>query len=362
MKRLTRKTVRENLRIGKSIKCGDTWYTIERFSKKRSAMLIKTSPWETFKGKEIASKIVTFDDVLHHVNEGNWIIKIRGVQHGIGLQETNMFLSENILTNKNDAQFQYPMIAIPQTYGEKIRMIASKMFNLYNDPDTEQFFDVGVGFIKPAHVKKYIRDYKRYLTKREGEDIPTETDDGVVALQIGNGAGPVAFILNDGTVYVDKFTRSGVSKGFDMFKSFEEAKPYLIRTKTNLLAWAKSTNETTSARVYTKRKKTVSERMSKEAVMNINQEIRKAIVTEDVMRSRFHALLANDVDSELLDESTKTTIDIDEAADSDDLEKYKEDIMNTCPRDLTYEQKETLGENSDLYSAYESKWGIVPVL
>lgn len=73
---LTRGDIDRWIRNGKSIKAGDVWYTVFRSSKRKEAVMLVTSEWETAKGKKSNSKIVTYDDLLKNVNSGNWMVKI----------------------------------------------------------------------------------------------------------------------------------------------------------------------------------------------------------------------------------------------------------------------------------------------
>lgn len=86
MKRLTRNSIRRWLRNGKSIQCGETWYTIVRTSRLREGFALVTAAWEVERGNKRKIQIVTYDEVLYNVNEGDWKVQIQGEYIG-GLQE-----------------------------------------------------------------------------------------------------------------------------------------------------------------------------------------------------------------------------------------------------------------------------------
>jgi hypothetical protein len=73
---LTRADIDRWIRGGKSIKLGDTWYTITNKSSSAQALAVRTADWELERGKKMKVKYITFEDLLDKVNNGTWIVKI----------------------------------------------------------------------------------------------------------------------------------------------------------------------------------------------------------------------------------------------------------------------------------------------
>ena len=87
---LSRADIKRWVRQGKSIKCGDTWYTVLRSSNRAGKLMLVTADWELQRGKKQSSKLLTHDELLQKVNNGTWMVKINDKPVGATVNESKV--------------------------------------------------------------------------------------------------------------------------------------------------------------------------------------------------------------------------------------------------------------------------------
>lgn len=88
-RKLTKADIKRWVRQGKSIKAGNTWYTVMRSSNRAEKLMMVTSDWELERGHKPKDKMLTFDDLIKNVNNGSWMIKINDKPVGSTTETTS---------------------------------------------------------------------------------------------------------------------------------------------------------------------------------------------------------------------------------------------------------------------------------